>query len=85
MQLSMIILLASVFFSGFVLPVSDFADWAQYLAYALPVTEGIAMLQEHMLRGEVQQTWMLGVLAAIGVVLYVISLIRLRRVLRRAD
>ena len=84
-QLSMILLLASVFFSGFVLPVTDFADWAQYLAYALPVTEGIALLQEHMLRGEVQQTWMLGVLAAIGLVLYAISLLRLRRILRRAD
>jgi ABC-2 type transport system permease protein len=84
-QLSMIVLLASVFFSGFVLPVTDFADWARYLAYALPVTEGIALLQEHMLRGEVQQTWMIGVLAAIGLVLYAISLVRLRRVLRTAD
>ena len=84
-QLSMILLLASVFFSGFVLPVTDFAPWAQYLAYALPVTEGIALLQELMLRGEIRQTWMLGLLAAIGVVLYLGSLVRLRRVLRRAD
>ena len=38
-----------------------------------------------MLRGEVQQTWMIGVLAAIGLVLYAISLVRLRRVLRTAD
>jgi ABC-2 type transport system permease protein len=84
-QLSMILLLASVFFSGFVLPVTDFAEWARILAYALPVTEGIALLQELMLRGEVQQTWMIGVLAAIGLVLYAISLVRLRRVLRTAD
>ena len=84
-QLSMLVLLASVFFSGFVLPVTDFAPWAQYLAYALPVTHGIATLQEHMLRGVVTDTWMLGVLAAIGLVLYVISLLRLRRVLRTAD
>jgi len=28
-QLSMLMLLASVFFSGFVLPVSDFAEWMQ--------------------------------------------------------
>jgi ABC-2 type transport system permease protein len=84
-QLSMLVLLASVFFSGFVLPVTDFAPWAQYLAYALPVTHGIATLQEHMLRGVVSDTWMLGVLAAIGLVLYVISLLRLRRVLRTAD
>jgi ABC-2 type transport system permease protein len=84
-QLSMILLLASVFFSGFVLPVSDFAQWTQYIAYALPVTHGIALLQEVMLRGEVASAWMAGALAAIGLVLYVGSLMRLRRVLRRAD
>jgi ABC-2 type transport system permease protein len=84
-QLSMLVLLASVFFSGFVLPVSDFATWTQYLAYALPVTHGIGLLQEHMLRGQVTNTWMLGALAGIGLILYVGSLLRLRRVLRRAD
>lgn len=84
-QLSMLMLLASVFFSGFVLPVEDFAEWTQYLAYALPVTHGIATLQEHMLRGAVGSTWMLWALLGIGVVLYVGSLIRLRRVLKRAD
>jgi ABC-2 type transport system permease protein len=84
-QLSMLVLLASVFFSGFVLPVTDFVEWTQYLAYALPVTHGIALLQEHMLRGDVSQTWMLAALAGIGIFLYVITLIRLRRVLRTAD
>jgi ABC-2 type transport system permease protein len=84
-QLSMLVLLASVFFSGFVLPVTDFAEWTQYIAYALPVTHGIALLQEHMLRGDLRDTWMLGVLALIGVVLYTGSLLRLRRVLRSAD
>jgi ABC-2 type transport system permease protein len=84
-QLSMLVLLASVFFSGFVLPVSDFAEWTQYIAYLLPVTHGIATLQEHMLRGAVTSTWMLWTLLAIGVVLYVGSLIRLRRVLRLAE
>ncbi len=84
-QLSMLLLLASVFFSGFVLPVSDFAEWTQYIAYLLPVTHGIATLQEHMLRGVVSDQWMLLALAAIGIILYVGSLIRLRRVLRTAD
>ncbi len=84
-QLSMLVLLASVFFSGFVLPVSDFAEWMQYLAFLLPVTHGIATLQEAMLRGEVVELWMLGALLAIGAVLYVGSLGRLRRVLRTAD
>ena len=84
-QLSMLMLLASVFFSGFVLPVSDFAGWMQYVAYGLPVTHGIATLQQLMLRGVVIDTWMLGVLLGIGLVLYVISLLRLRRVIRTAD
>ena len=84
-QLSMLILLASVFFSGFVLPVADFATWMQYIAYALPVTHGIATLQELMLRGGVRDLWMLGALLAIGIVLYVVSLLRLRRVIRTAD
>lgn len=84
-QLSMLVLLASVFFSGFVLPVTDFADWTQYIAYALPVTHGIATLQEHMLRGTIGDEWMLAALAVIGAILYVVSLLRLRRVLRTAD
>lgn len=84
-QLSMLVLLASVFFSGFVLPVTDFAEWMQYVAYALPVTHGIATLQQLMLRGVVLDTWMLGILLGIGLVLYVISLLRLRRIIRTAD
>jgi ABC-2 type transport system permease protein len=84
-QLSMLVLLASVFFSGFVLPVTDFADWTQAISYALPVTHGIATLQDLMLRGVIGAPWMLAALAGIGVVLYVGSLLRLRRILRSAD
>jgi ABC-2 type transport system permease protein len=84
-QLSMLVLLASVFFSGFVLPVTDFAEWMQYIAYGLPVTHGIATLQQLMLRGVVVDTWMLGILLAIGLALYLVSLLRLRRVIRTAD
>jgi ABC-2 type transport system permease protein len=83
-QLSMLVLLASVFFSGFVLPVQDFIGAVQYFAYALPVTHGIALLQETMLRGELSTTWMIGALAGIGAVLYTLSLLRLRRILRSA-
>lgn len=83
-QLSMLVLLASVFFSGFVLPVQDFIGAVQYVAYALPVTHGIATLQEAMLRGEVSSLWMIGALAGIGAVLYALSLVRLRQILRSA-
>jgi ABC-2 type transport system permease protein len=84
-QLAMLVLLASVFFSGFVLPVTDFARWTQAISYALPVTHGISLLQEHMLRGDVKDTWMLAALAAIGLVLYIGSLLRLRRILRTVE
>ena len=84
-QLSMIVLLASVFFSGFVLPVEEFIPEVRYVAYALPVTHGIATLQETMLRGEIRAVWMLWALGGIGVLLYLVSLLRLRRIMRRAD
>jgi ABC-2 type transport system permease protein len=84
-QLSMLVLLASVFFSGFVLPVEDFIGPVQYLSYVLPVTHGIETLQQAMLRGSVSSTWMLAALAGIGLVLFAASLLRLRRVLRSAD
>jgi ABC-2 type transport system permease protein len=83
-QLSMLVLLASVFFSGFVLPVEEFIQPVRYLAYILPVTHGIETLQESMLRGSIRDVWMLGALGLIGVVLYVGSLLRLRRVIRSA-
>ncbi len=84
-QLSMLVLLASVFFSGFVLPPEEFVGWVRYAAYALPVTHGIELLQQGMLRGELRNAWMLGALGGLGVLLYLGSLMRLRRVLRRAD
>ena len=83
-QLSMLVLLASVFFSGLVLPVQDFIGPVQYLAYLLPVTHGIATLQEAMLRGSVSTLWMLPALGGIGVGLYLLSLLRMQRVLRSA-
>jgi ABC-2 type transport system permease protein len=83
-QLSMLVLLASVFFSGFVLPVQDFIGPVQYLSYALPVTHGIATLQDAMLRGTLTDPWMLAALAGIGVVLYLASLLRMRAILRGA-
>jgi ABC-2 type transport system permease protein len=84
-QLSMLVLLASVFFSGFVLPVEDFIPAVRPIAYALPVTHGIQTFQETMLRGEIRSVWMVGALAGIGIVLYVVALLRLRRITHRVD
>jgi hypothetical protein len=71
-----------MFFSGFVLRIEEFQPAVQLLAYALPVTHGIALLQEQMLTGTIGQTWQLGALAGIGAVLLVLSWLLLRRELR---
>jgi len=83
-QLALLLLLASVFFSGFVLPVNEFHEGVQYLAFLLPVTHGIKLLQDLMLRGDTTAWWQLGALAALGLAFLLLSVILLRRQMRRA-
>jgi ABC-2 type transport system permease protein len=83
-QVSMLVLLASVFFSGFVLPLDQFTTPLRIAAYALPVTHGIQLLQDYMLRGSTNHAWELAVLAAIGVVLFLVTSVTVRRNLRSA-
>lgn len=52
-QLSMLVLLTSVFFSGFFLHLAAIWPPVQAVSYALPVTYGIQSLQDVMLRGSV--------------------------------
>jgi len=83
-QLSMLVLLASVFFSGFVLPLDQFITPLRIAAYSLPVTHGIQLLQDFMLRGGTNAGWELEVLAVIGVVLFLLTSLTVRRNLRSA-
>jgi ABC-2 type transport system permease protein len=83
-QLSMLVLLASVFFSGFVLPLEDFLPQVRWFAYALPVTHGIRLLQDFMLRGGTYAVWQLWALAAVGIGLFLVSALSLRRSLAHA-
>jgi ABC-2 type transport system permease protein len=84
-QLSMLVLLASVFFSGFVLPLDQFIAPLRIAAYGLPVTHGIQLLQDYMLRGSTNQGWELQVLAGIGIALFLVTSITVRRNLRSAS
>jgi ABC-2 type transport system permease protein len=84
-QLSMLVLLASVFFSGFVLPLDQFVTPLRIAAYSLPVTHGIQLLQDFMLRGSTNQPWELLVLAGIGIVLFLLTSFTVRRNLRSAQ
>jgi ABC-type polysaccharide/polyol phosphate export permease len=71
-----------MFFSGFVLPVHEFREPVRSLAYLLPVTYGIEIFQQEMLRGSLRAQWMQAALALIGTVLFMLSAARMRRVLR---
>ena len=81
-QLSLLVLLASVFFSGFVLPVDEFRAGLQIGSYSLPVTHGIRLLQDVMLRGTTQAWWQLAVLGGLGVILFALTSLLLRRAMR---
>jgi ABC-2 type transport system permease protein len=83
-QLSMLVLLASVFFGGFFLPLEQLFPWLQGLSYLLPVTYGSIDLREVMLRGVApEQIFLIGPLV-LGLVLYAVAYVGLRRQMRRA-
>lgn len=83
-QLSLLTLLASMFFSGFVLRTEEFATPVQVMSYGLPVTHGISLLQDQMLSGAFSQPWQLVALSVIAAVLLATSWLLLRRELRPA-
>ena len=83
-QLSLLLLLASVFFSGFVIAIDEFTAPVRTLAFALPVTHGIRLLQDLMLRGSTTHAWEFAALALIAGVTLVASWIGLRSSMTRA-
>jgi ABC-2 type transport system permease protein len=83
-QLSLLILLASVFFSGFVLPLAEFNTPVQVLAFLLPVTHAIRLMQDTMLRGTTIYAWEFAALGGIAAVTLMIAWAGLRRSMSRA-
>ena len=83
-QLALLLLLASVFFSGFVLGTDEFSEPVRTLTSLLPVTNGIQLIGDVMLRGSTDAyqalAWLVGeVIAFTG-----IAWLLLRRALRSA-
>ena len=83
-QLSLLTLLASMFFSGFILNTEEFQPIVQAGTNILPVTHGIALLQDTMLTGAIRQPEQLVALGAIGAIVLALSWLLLRRELRPA-
>jgi ABC-2 type transport system permease protein len=70
LQVSMLLLIASGFFAGFLFPLSEMTQPAVGLSYLLPATYGIQALQDVMIRGAgVSGPDAAGLLAIAGVTL----------------
>jgi ABC-2 type transport system permease protein len=78
-QLSMILLLGSIFFSGFVVPLTQFAGYVQYVGYVLPMTWGSTALQQVMLDNRPLDPFYLLMPLAIGTVYMALGLFLYRR------
>ena len=78
-QYSMLLLLASIFFSGFFLDLRLMWEPIKVLAWSLPATYGIRMLQDVMLRGSTVPPMIFQGIALIGIALFLIDWFLLRR------
>jgi ABC-2 type transport system permease protein len=83
-QLAMISLLLSIFFSGFFIALESFALPALPVAYAIPMTHGLAGFQRVMLRGLAPEPWSWFGLLGIALVSFLLVLLLTARQLRRA-
>ncbi|MFL5726997.1 MAG: ABC transporter permease [Chloroflexota bacterium] len=83
-QLSLLLLLASVFFSGFVLGTDEFTEPVRSLTALLPVTNGIQLIGDVMLRGSTQAITSVWILVGEVVGYTAVAWIILRRALRSA-
>ncbi|HEY8632917.1 MAG TPA: ABC transporter permease [Candidatus Limnocylindrales bacterium] len=83
-QLSLLLLLASVFFSGFVLAINEFSEPVRSLIYALPVSNGIRLIDDFLFRGGTVVVWQIWLLAGLAVAYVAGAWVLLRRVMSRA-
>lgn len=78
-QMSMLVLLGSIFFSGFFVPLGDFALPVRFVSYSLPITYGMEELRQVVLRGEQPDLLYLAVMGAWALLLGIFT----RRLFRR--
>lgn len=82
-QYSMIVLLASIFFSGFFINLYRLLDWVHVVSWLVPATYGTALLQNVMLRGQGLDPVLLVGLVGYGFLLYLFAWWRMRRIMAR--
>jgi ABC-2 type transport system permease protein len=81
-QFSMLLLLASIFFSGFFLDLRLMWEPMKAFSYILPATYGIDLMHDVMLRGLPLPLVTLGGLALIGLILFLADWLILRRMMQ---
>ncbi|MHB1132016.1 MAG: ABC transporter permease [Chloroflexota bacterium] len=81
-QLAMLVLLASVFLSGFVRPLDAIQMPVRLASYLLPASFGIELFQDLMLRGAVAHNWFFLALGALALGGIALTLLLFRRELR---
>ncbi len=81
-QFSMLLLLASIFFSGFFLDLRLMWTPMKAFSYILPATYGINIMHDVMLRGLPLPLQYIGGLALIGIILFIADWIILRRMMQ---
>jgi ABC-2 type transport system permease protein len=84
-QLTLLLLLASVFFSGLAVDPGQFSPTLQAGAHVLPVTLASELLQDLLLRGATDASWRFVALAAMALGLFVAAWWLLRRTLAPVD
>ncbi len=82
-QSAMVLLLASIFFSGFFLALYRLWGPVQIVSWALPVTYGINLLQSIMLRGQEPDVFLISGLFLYAVILFLVNWWWLNRVYAR--
>jgi ABC-2 type transport system permease protein len=80
-QLTMIVLLASVFFSGFLLSLDLLIQPVRVISWAMPTTYGLILLRDIFLRGLSPDLWLLGGLSLLGLGLYLVAWLLMRRLI----
>ncbi len=78
-QYALLVLLASLFFSGFFLSLDQLGGVSQVIAWLLPVSYGMRMLRDVMLRGADPDPHQMAYLAAYGVVVFCLALLGAHR------
>jgi ABC-2 type transport system permease protein len=78
-QYAMLLLLASIFFTGFLLSLERFRAWITWIALPIPAARGVSALRDLMLRGTELTTGTVLHLGVLALVFFVLSWILLAR------